>query len=201
MEQPSREIDQYAGYIYKFIQRYIQVSQQEFNQFVPFIEVRKFDKKEVILQYGQVENYLNLVVKGLVRKYTQIGKTEKTLQLAIEGQLIQSEQSFHTRIPSSIITETVENSVLVSMRYDHIQQLLDTVPGAEQLGREMMTYLFIKKDARYFKQLKNTTRQRFLHYVTHHPQMLQRVPQKILASYLDIKPETFSRLKHLLKKQ
>jgi hypothetical protein len=62
-----------------------------------------------------------------------------------------------------------------------------------------MTYLFVKKDARYFSQMNNTTRQRFVHFVKHHPHMMQRVPQKILASYLEIKPETFSRLKHLLK--
>jgi hypothetical protein len=39
----------------------------------------------------------------------------------------------------------------------------------------------------------------YFHYLKHHPQMMARVPQKILASYLEIKPETFSRLKHLLK--
>ncbi|MEP7257263.1 MAG: Crp/Fnr family transcriptional regulator [Flavitalea sp.] len=199
MEQSVRDTDQYAAYIYKFIQKYIQLSEAELNRYLPYVEVRQFKKREVILQYGQVENYLNLVVKGLVRKYTQVGKLEKTLQLSKEGQLIQSEMSFHTRIPSSMITEALEPSILVSMRYEHIQYAVDTIPGAEHLARQMMTYLFIKKDARYFKQLKNSTRQRFLNYVTNHPNMLQRVPQKILASYLDIKPETFSRLKHLLK--
>jgi hypothetical protein len=56
----------------------------------------------------------------------------------------------------------------------------------------------MKKDARYFDQLKTPTRDRFLEYINNHPEMLQRVPQKVLASYLNIKPETFSRLKHLL---
>jgi hypothetical protein len=85
------------------------------------------------------------------------------------------------------------------MRYDDVQYVLKNIPEAEQIARQMITYLFVKKDARYFAQLNNTTRQRFLYYLKHHPQMMQRVPQKILASYLEIKPETFSRLKHLLK--
>jgi hypothetical protein len=59
--------------------------------------------------------------------------------------------------------------------------------------------MFIKKDKRDFKQLNTTTRERFLEYMQTHPDMLQRVPQKYLASYLNIKPETFSRLKHLLR--
>jgi CRP-like cAMP-binding protein len=199
MEGNRTDINQYAGYILKFIQQYIKITEQEFNQFLPYFEVRTFGKREEVLRYGQTDDYLNLVVKGLVRKYVLVGKNEKTLQLAIEGKVIQSEVSFHTRIPSNIILETLEPTVLVSMGYENVQYVLENIPAAEQIGRQMMTYLFIKKDAKYFAQLNNTTRQKFLHYLKNHPQMLQRVPQKILASYLEIKPETFSRLKHLLK--
>ena len=199
MEGNRTDINQYAGYILKFIQQYIKVSEQDLNQFIPYFEVRTFSKREEVLRDGQTDDYLNLVVKGLLRKYVLVGKNEKTLQLAIEGKVIQSEVSFHTRVPSTVIIEALEPSILVSMRYDNVQHVLDNIPVAEQIGRQMMTYLFIKKDAKYFAQLNNTTRQRFLYYLKNHPQMMQRVPQKILASYLEIKPETFSRLKHLLK--
>jgi len=199
MEGNRTDINQYAGYILKFIQQYIKVSEQDLNHFIPYFEVRTFSKREEVLRYGQTDDYLNLVVKGLLRKYVLVGKNEKTLQLAIEGKVIQSEVSFHTRVPSTVIIEALEPSILVSMRYDNVQHVLDNIPVAEQIGRQMMTYLFIKKDAKYFAQLNNTTRQRFLYYLKNHPQMMQRVPQKILASYLEIKPETFSRLKHLLK--
>lgn len=199
MENYTKDIDKYAAYVYKFLLQYVKLSEQDFNRFLPFFEVRSFTKREEVVRYGQTDEYLNLVVKGLLRKYVLVGKNEKTLQLATEGHVIQSEISFHTRVPSTVIIETLEPSVLVSMRYDNVQTALNTIPFAEQLGREMMTYMFIKKDARYFGQLNNTTRQRFLHYLKQNPHMLQRVPQKILASYLEIKPETFSRLKHLLK--
>jgi len=199
MEGNRTDINQYAGYILKFIQQYIKVSEQDLIQFIPYFEVRTFSKREEVLRYGQTDDYLNLVVKGLLRKYVLVGKNEKTLQLAIEGKVIQSEVSFHTRVPSNVIIEALEPSTVVSMRYDNVLYVLDNIPVAEKIGRQMMTYLFIKKDAKYFAQLNNTTRQRFLYYLKNHPQMMQRVPQKILASYLEIKPETFSRLKHLLK--
>ena len=73
------------------------------------------------------------------------------------------------------------------------------MPGANKIGRLLLTAMFVKKDERHFKQLHLTTRERFLEYMKNHPHMLQRVPQKYLASYLNIKPETFSRLKHLVK--
>jgi CRP-like cAMP-binding protein len=199
MTRNNPDISQYAVYLHQFMQRYIKISEQELNLFLPYFEVRTFAKRQIVLEQGQVDHYLNLVVKGLLRKYVVAGKNEKTVQLAIEGKVIQSEISFHTRTPSTMIIEALEPSVVVAISYDNMQLVLEHVPSAEKMGREMMTFLFIKKDARYFQQLNNTVRQRFLHYLKHHPQMMERVPQKILASYLEIKPETFSRLKHLLK--
>jgi CRP-like cAMP-binding protein len=192
-------INEYAAYVYKFMQQYVALSDSQFNAFLPFLQVRTFGKRELVLKYGETDDYLSLVVKGLARKYVLVGKNEKTIQLATEGKIIQSELSFLRRVPSTVIIETLEPTVLVSMRYDDVQIVLKNIPEAEQIARQMITYLFVKKDSRYFAQLNNTTRQRFLYYLQHHPQMMQRVPQKILASYLEIKPETFSRLKHLLK--
>jgi hypothetical protein len=79
-----------------------------------------------------------------------------------------------------------------------MKEAMDKIPEAEALGRVIIMQMFIKKDARYFDQLNISTRDRFIEYMNTHPHMLQRVPQKVLASYLNIKPETFSRLKHLL---
>lgn len=199
MENNDKDIDGYAAYVLKFILQYVKVSDRDFNLFLPLLELRSFPKREQVLKLGQVDDHLNLVVRGLARKYVVTDRTEKTLQLATEGHLIQSELSFHRRTPSTTIIETLEPTTFVSISYENVQRAFATISVAEQVGREMMTSLFIRKDRRYFVQLNNTTRQRFLHYLTQHPQMLQRVPQKILASYLEIKPETFSRLKHLLK--
>jgi hypothetical protein len=77
--------------------------------------------------------------------------------------------------------------------------MYDQFPKIERLGRLLISELFVKKDSRYFDQLNKNTRERFLEYIRTHPQMMQRVPQKYIASYLNIKPETFSRLKHLIK--
>ena len=95
--------------------------------------------------------------------------------------------------------ETLEPTVFFSITYDSLQELYDKYPKAERLGRLIISDLFIKKDDRFFDQLNKNTRERFLEYVRTHPQMLQRVPQKYIASYLNIKPETFSRLKHLMR--
>jgi CRP-like cAMP-binding protein len=201
MRGPETE-QKYLEFIFHYIHTRIgPLSREQFDNFRPYFKFRKFGKKEIILEQGEVEDHLNVVVEGLVRKFVVTGKNDVTIQLATEGHIIQSEISFHTRTPSSVKLETLEPTILVSMTYDNVQTILRTIPIAESLGRAMITQMFIKKDSRYFNQVGKTTREKFLEYVNNHPHMLQRVPQKILASYLNIKPETFSRLKHLIRKQ
>jgi CRP-like cAMP-binding protein len=148
-----------------------------------------------------VEKYVNLITTGLVRKYLQIKNNEITTQLATEGHIVHSELSFYTQSPSTNVVETIEPTTFISISYDNLQQLYEQFPKAERLGRLIVSDLFIKKDFLYFDHLQKSTRERFLEYVRTHPHMMQRVPQKFIASYLNIKPETFSRLKHLLRQK
>jgi CRP-like cAMP-binding protein len=81
-----------------------------------------------------------------------------------------------------------------------MQEALKYFPKGERLGRLMMESMYVKKDERRYGMLSKSMRERFTDYVTHQPHMLQRVPQKYLASYLNITSETFSRFKLLLQK-
>ncbi len=185
--------------LHSYLSRFVPLSKQEFNVFLPYIEIREFDKKVKVIDTGEVERYCNIIAWGVVRKYVPVRNRELTVQLASEGHIVHSELSFFYRTPSNAVIETLEPTVFFSVTYDSLQELYDRFPKAERLGRLIISELFIKKDERFFDQLNKDTRERFLEYVRTHPKMLQRVPQKYIASYLNIKPETFSRLKHLLQ--
>lgn len=185
--------------LYHYLTRFVSLTKTEFNILLSYLEIREFDKKVKVVGQGEVERYVNLIAKGLVRKYLQLKNKEITTQLATEGHIIHSELSFHTQSPSETVIETIEPTTFISISYDNLQELYAEFPKAERLGRLIVSDLFIKKDFRYFDQMQKSTRERFLEYVRTHPHMLQRVPQKFIASYLNIKPETFSRLKHLLR--
>jgi CRP-like cAMP-binding protein len=100
-----------------------------------------------------------------------------------------------------VILETLEPTILLSLTYDKMEEALDKFPKGERLGRLILAGMFIKKDENRYNRLSKSTRERFFEYIDHHSHMLQRVPQKYLASYLQIKPETFSRLKALMAKR
>jgi hypothetical protein len=69
----------------------------------------------------------------------------------------------------------------------------------ERLGRLVITFSMLQQSKRQMLMMKQTPRERFMNLVQNNSEMLQRVPQKFLASYLNIQPETFSRFKHLVR--
>ena len=191
----------YFEFAHRYLERFMPITKEELIDLLQYCEIRKFDKRVVLVKLGEVDNYLNMVVKGLVRKYLPRGKDEVIMQLATEGHVVQSEISFLTRTPSPVVLETLEPTILVSLTYNKMEEALDKFSKGERLGRLILTGMLIKKDENRYNRSLKTTRERFIDYMDHHPHMLQRVPQKYLASYLQIKPETFSRLKALLSQR
>jgi len=196
-----QEQETYWNLLHEFLNRFINLSDEEFNQWKPYFELREFGKRAILVDKGEIENYVNIVATGLIRKYLKVKKGDVTLQIAPEAHMIHAERSFHLRQPSEVVVETIEPSVVISISFEKLEMLYQNFPTAEKLGRLFATEMFMIKDKRFFDILKKSTREIFLDYIKTHPQMLQRVPQKFIASYLNIKPETFSRLKHLLKKK
>lgn len=183
-----------------FLHKFIELNEREYNDLIrPYIRIRFFTKKQAISKPGEVENYLNYVIKGLVRKYYKKGKIEITTQLATEGHIIHAQESFHSRTISEYYIHAIEDTTLVSISYDDLEKAYATHPKLERLGRLVTTFSMVLKDKWQMKLVRLSPRERFLDFIHTYPTLVQRVPQKYLASYLNIQPETFSRFKHLLK--
>ncbi len=183
-----------------YLRKFIDLSDDEYRRYLfPIIKERHFEKKQLLIDTGEVENYFNFIVKGLARKYYRKNHLEINTQISFEGQMLLSQESFHSRQPSEYCIEAIEPTTVVSISYDDLEKLYDDSHRMEHLGRLIVTYSMVIKDRWQMQLVKMTPRERFLNFVTRNPQLMQRVPQKFLASYLNIKPETFSRFKHLLR--
>ena len=189
------------GQFRKFIGNYAELSPQEFEQLESLVEVRNFDKKIKLIDIGEEELYLNYIVKGLARKYFQKGKEEIITQLAKEGDLISSSVSFLSGNPSTYVVETIEPTTFISISRDAVNKLYSEHPKWQRAGRLIITDLLIQKEYWEIDRIKFSTKERFVRFLSNNAELFQRVPQKYLASYLHIQPETFSRLKHFLRKK
>jgi len=183
-----------------YLRKFVDLTDEEYQQFLlPYIKIRRFAKKELITKSGEVENYFNFIIRGLARKYYKKGKDEINTQISFENHIIHSQESYHSRLPSEYSIEAIEPTIMVSITYDDLERIYDSSKKMEHLGRLIITYTMVVKDRWQMRLTKHTPRERFINFVNKNPELLQRVPQKFLASYLNIKPETFSRFKHLVR--
>ncbi len=183
-----------------YLQKFTNMTDEEYEHYLlPVITERKFEKKQLVTKAGDVENYFNFILKGIFRKYYIKGKEEINTQISMEGHIIHCQESYHSRQPSEYFIEAIEPGKLASITYADMEAMFAKSQKMEHLGRKVITHAFVLKDRWQMQLVKMTPRERFLHFVTKNSTLLQRVPQKYLASYLNIKAETFSRFKHLIK--
>lgn len=188
--------------LFDFLNKFIPLSHDEYNELiVPWTTKRNFDKKMIITSVGEIENYINFIDSGLMRKYYKKGNEEVNTQISYEGHIIHSQESFHSRTPSEFFVETIEPTEMTSMTYEGLEKMYSSSEKMQRLGRLVITSTMVLKDKWLSQLVKLSPRERFIGFVTRHPELMQRVPQIHLASYLNIKPETFSRFKHMIKDQ
>lgn len=183
----------------EYIGRFIELSDEEFNGIMEFAEVRTYDKKVRLIDQGEKEEYFNFIVKGLARKFFLKGEEEIITQIAKEGELISSSVSFLSGEESLYVVETIEPTTFISFSRSNIEKLYKKDSKWQRLGRLIITDLFLQKENWDLERMLYTTQERFVRFLSTNSNLFQRVPQKYLASYLNIQPETFSRLKHLLR--
>jgi len=182
-----------------YLGRFIALSDEEFEEIAKVAEIRTYDKKIRLIEEGEQERYLNFVLKGLARKFFLNNEEEVITQLAREGEIINSSVSFLSGEPSQYIVETIEPTTFISFSLESITRLYEQDALWQRLGRLIITDLYLQKETWELDRAAYNTQERFIRFVNDNSALFQRVPQKFLASYLNIQPETFSRLKHLLR--
>jgi CRP-like cAMP-binding protein len=185
----------------EYLGRFDELTNEEKELVSGLLEIRTYDKRARLTNDGEVEQYLSIVVKGLTRKFFIKDKEEVIKHIAKEGDIVSSYVSYFSRTPSNCIIEAIEPTTVVSISRDNLEKLFESGERWERIGRKMMAEFLIEKEYWLLDAIRYTPRERFLRFLKEEPDLLRRVPQKYLASYLDIKPETFSRLKQLLMKK
>jgi CRP-like cAMP-binding protein len=188
------------GSLYRYLNKFVHLPPDEFDHVIkPYVIIRHFAKKEIISYDGVVENYFNFVLKGVARKFYKNGSIEVSTQIAQEGQIIMVEDSFLSRKSSLYCVECIEPVTTASITYNDLETIYSSSAKMERMGRLVVTTMMILRERWQTQLVKLSPRERFLKFMSSHSALIQRVPQKHLASYLNIQPETFSRFKHLLK--
>ncbi len=187
--------------IVKLISRYLDLSDDEATAFAECIPIKTFKKGELLLREGQISRESYFVIQGCLRKYYIMNGEEKTTEFYVEDDSVASLQSYKNRTPANHYFECVEENRLAVLSYDKEQELFKRVPKYETLCRMSMEDNFGEQQEALAKFIMSSPEERYKNLVDTRPDLLQRIPQYHLASYLGVKPESLSRIRKRIAKK
>ena len=186
---------QYKG-ILENIGKYVALTEEETEKLIAIIRTTKIKKRQFIDQPNYVCQYRNYVVKGAFRSYfiDNEGK-EHTVQIALEDWFVSDFYSYITQTPATLFVEALEDSTILQMTYDDIEGLCKEIHSLSEYFRIKTERAFAFSRKRALSNLSLTAEERYLELLNRYPNMIQRVPQKVIASYLGFTPEFLSKIR------
>ena len=183
--------------IKKVISNYIEISDEEWISYSSKFCVKEIKKKEIILAQGDICRDVIFVVDGLLRVFfvDNVGE-EKTFHFSFENTFSADYESFLKKIPSNYAIQALEDTTIVLMSYEMLHDGYKSLRNGERLGRllaEEYFFIFNDKIQTIYTQ---TPIERYHKLTKKFPNILQRIPQHYIASYLNISSVHLSRLKN-----
>ena len=185
----------------EFVNQHVELTEEDFQTLASKFWPVSFDKKTKVVDIGEIATTIYFVLQGITRRYFYRGKQEVITHLVKENGIMGSVISFLTGEPSRYVLETIEPVTALAISKDDLEGLFLTDKKWEKFGRKIITSFFLKIEYHNLDNIRFSTKERFINFMKQNPDLVLRVPQKYLASYLEIQPETFSRLKHLMVKE
>jgi CRP-like cAMP-binding protein len=148
-----------------------------------------------VLREGEIPRKIFFVKKGFLRAVLNSQGKEITFQFFFENDMVASMESFRTNQRSPIGIKTVEPSTLIVLHKDGFEMLLHGFPEFKDFLLELASRRFTQYSELFVTYIRTNPRQRYLDLLKSDPRIVQRVPQKYIASFLGITPVSLSRIR------
>lgn len=177
-------------------QNKVPIQDEERDIIKAHLSIKKLKRKQFLLQEGDICRTIAFVEKGMLRSFTtDEDGTERIMQFAPEGWFIADLYSFLTGEPATYNIEALEDSEIAVMSKESHEDLLKQCPQYETFHRELITSAYIALQKRLSSIISYTLEERYEAFMSQYPQIAQRVPQHMIASYMGLTPETLSRVR------
>lgn len=179
----------------------VDFSDEEIQAFSSCMKVLKVQKKETFLFKGENCNWVAFINQGIIRAYYVADDQEKTADFLFQGNWISDYVSFLTHTPCKFNAEALEECELLLLYKEDMQRLYKSSQNAERFGRLIAENLFIHLNKRIYSFLTQTPEERYTNLLKRRPNVVQRIPQHYIASYLGVRPESLSRIRKKMVNQ
>jgi|SRR5699024_3044033 len=186
----------------QYLTQYAGVTASQFEQLEDKIEKRSLTEGKVLLSEGQVCHHFFYVEKGLLRFYS-IDKRgrEHILQFAPEKWLVVDRASFYSNEPSEFYIDTLEASRIAVLDEPFIDMASELSPQFRKYNERILQNHIRQLQKRIGRLIGTSAEERYLNFVEKYKDVVSRVPQWMIASYLGITPESLSRIRKTLANQ
>jgi CRP-like cAMP-binding protein len=180
-----------------YVTKQMPLAKEEEDFFASLLRVKKVKRKQFIDQPGFVSKYRNYVVKGALRAYI-IGNDgqEHTIAFAIEDGFIGDPGSFLSQEPATLFVEAIEDSEVIQMSYENEQKLLETISKFHSYFRLATLHVAVNIQKRVLSNISQSAEERYDEFAKEYPQLLQRFPLYMIASYLGMTREFLSKIRN-----
>lgn len=197
--KPSHNLDQCTQKMIQNLHVYTPLQAEEIQRIVAEVPIKTMKKGSFLLREGQIPQVCYHVFKGCVREYYLVDGEERTSEFYLEGDSISDELGKIERRPSRKYWECLEDTTVSVFTQAQEEKMYRLFPRIESLCR-----IETEKKLGQFRELMafylaSSPEERYLNLLQTRPNLVNRVPQYQLASYLGVKPESLSRIRGRLQ--
>jgi CRP-like cAMP-binding protein len=180
--------------LFNFLSKYVTLTEEEKNAIVSLDIFHSVKKGTILLKEGQKSKESYFVLKGCIRTYYEIDAEEKTTAFYTEMEAL-TPPCVINKTPSEYYVSCTEDCILLISNSDMEAEVNAKFPKFESLCKKLSEELLAKERMDFDEFKTSSPEQRYLNLLEKRPDLIQRVPQHQLASYLGIQPQSLSRLR------
>lgn len=184
--------------VHKLFSQITPVSVSDIDSIVLFLKKTTYKKDELIREPGQIDTRINLVVKGVVHSFTYIDGEVFTINISLSGMLFNSLDSYIYHLPTSEIQQAISDVDTLYLEKNDVDTLMQNNSTFCYIYAKLFELQLSQREQRtLLLQYKSASKrfELFLNTITNAQRYLQEVPQKLVAQYLGLAPETYCRIK------
>lgn len=180
--------------LFDFMSKYISITEDEKDILTDLNLFHSFKKETNLLEKGQKSNKGYFVLKGCIRSYYIVDGEEKTTAFYTEMEGVTPQCATNNK-PSEYYISCVENSIVLIANPEIEAEMFQKFPKFETMCRLLSEERLMKQQLDFDSFKTSSPEQRYLNLLNKRPDLIQRVPQHQLASFLGVKPQSLSRIK------
>ncbi|MBL4905352.1 MAG: Crp/Fnr family transcriptional regulator [Flavobacteriaceae bacterium] len=179
-----------------FINTYVSLTKEEEAIILSTVTYRQYLKGQYVVQQGDICKQSGFIIAGCTRTfYADDEGQEHIVMFSFENWWASEIGSFVSQTPSDYNVHCIENTELIQLSYENQEVLFKKVPKLERFFRLVLETAFVSAQKRIVRNFTLTAKERYVYFKMQHPEMEQRIPQYMVASYLGITKEFLSKIK------